>query len=121
MVEAQGIQQGENHRVLVGYLDKSSNEFQNFQGEFHSTTGDLQGELRQVRSQVADLRNVLAEFLSSNSKMNSRTQDSKLGILSGLCVLVLTNNEQLEVRIFRFAEQNPNQSSYEVPYPLILL
>jgi len=93
MVQAQGIQQGENHKVLVGYLDKSSDEFRDFRGEFQSKAGDLQGELRQVTSQVTELRNILALFLSSDSRMDSRTQDSKLDISNGLYVLGLTNIE----------------------------
>ncbi|KAM6522883.1 hypothetical protein FALCPG4_012498 [Fusarium falciforme] len=76
MVQSQGIQDSENQKVLVGYLRKSSDEFQNFKGEFQSKAGDLQVELREVKSQVANLSNILARFLSSDSRMNSRTQEN---------------------------------------------
>jgi len=77
--------------VLVRYLDKSSDAFRDFRGEFQSKAGDLQSELRQVKSQVVDLSNILADFLSSNSRMDSRTRDGKSRIWNGLCVIVLTN------------------------------
>lgn len=94
MVQSQGIQDSENQKVLVGYLRKSSDEFQNFKGEFQSKAGDLQVELREVKSQVANLSNILARFLSSDSRMNSRTQESKLDILNSSYALGLTSIEQ---------------------------
>jgi hypothetical protein len=76
MVQAQGIQQGENQKVLIRYLDKSS------------------VEVRDLKSQVADLTEILAKFLSSNSKMDARTQDGKSDIFNGLCALYLTYPQQ---------------------------
>ncbi|KAK0672653.1 hypothetical protein QBC41DRAFT_313089 [Cercophora samala] len=68
MVRTQGVQQDQNHSTLVRYLDDTSNELHSFRGEFNSKAVDLQ-------SQVNELTNVLAVFLSSGCSMNARTHD----------------------------------------------
>ncbi|EEU37989.1 uncharacterized protein NECHADRAFT_48249 [Fusarium vanettenii 77-13-4] len=74
-VQAQSIQERENQKELVGYLEKSSDEFQHFKAEFQSKAGDLQVGLGRVEWQVTNISNILARFLSSDSRMNPRTQD----------------------------------------------
>ncbi|KAK4651589.1 hypothetical protein QC762_602270 [Podospora pseudocomata] len=68
MVRTQGVQQDENHSILVRYLDDANNELHNFREEFSSKAVDLQ-------SQVSELTNVLAAFLGSGAWMNARTHD----------------------------------------------
>ncbi|KAK3367801.1 hypothetical protein B0H63DRAFT_489796 [Podospora didyma] len=78
MVKTQGIQQAENHKVVVGYLDKSIRELQGFKGDFQAMAGDLQGEMKEMRAQFAEmLTDILAAFLSSDSRMDPGTQDLK--------------------------------------------
>ena len=78
-VKAQGIQQSENHKVVVDSLDTSINELRSFKSEFRTHAGVMQGEFREImKTEFAEfLTNVLAVFLSSGPRMDLRTQDRK--------------------------------------------
>ncbi|KAK4208819.1 hypothetical protein QBC37DRAFT_391694 [Rhypophila decipiens] len=72
MVKAQGIQQAENHKVVIDSLDKYLDELRTFKGEFQTHAGAMQGGVGEVAELLTE---ILAAFLSSDSMMDPRTQD----------------------------------------------
>ncbi|KAM7222207.1 hypothetical protein V8F06_002479 [Rhypophila decipiens] len=72
MVKAQGIQQAENHKVVIDSLDKYLDELRTFKGEFQTHAGAMQGGVGEVAELLTE---ILTAFLSSDSMMDPRTQD----------------------------------------------
>ena len=97
MIRSHDKRSSENQQIALGYLRQSHSEFHAFRNDFASGKGDVQRDVKAIGSQVSDmhdqishLREILAEFLSSNARIDPRTQDGQSGTMNALHYLWLT-------------------------------
>ncbi|ODH33993.1 hypothetical protein ACO22_03216 [Paracoccidioides brasiliensis] len=75
LVMDQGDESRKHQEIILGYFDQSRNEFFDFRSNFMLAAGSVNREVRSIGDEVSQLRRVLAGFLSSNSRMDFRSQD----------------------------------------------
>ncbi|OJD18718.1 hypothetical protein AJ78_01255 [Emergomyces pasteurianus Ep9510] len=73
----QGDVSRKHQEVVLGYFDQSRNEFHDFRDDLMLAAGGVNREVRLISNEVSQLRRVLAGFLSSNARMDFKTQDVK--------------------------------------------
>ncbi|KLJ12760.1 hypothetical protein EMPG_12242 [Blastomyces silverae] len=77
LIMDQGDESRKQKEIIVGYFDQSRNEFQDFRDDFKLAAGGVNREVKLISNEVSQLRRVLGSFLSSNARMDYKTQDVK--------------------------------------------
>ncbi|PGH07687.1 hypothetical protein GX51_01696 [Blastomyces parvus] len=77
LIVDQGDESRKRQEIIVKFFDASRNEFQDFRDDFKLAAGGVNREVKLISNEVSQLRRVLASFLSSNARMDYKTQDVK--------------------------------------------
>ncbi|OJD25472.1 hypothetical protein ACJ73_03156 [Blastomyces percursus] len=77
LIMDQGDESRKRQEIIVRYFDQSRNEFQDFRDDFKLAAGGVSREVKLISNEVSQLRRVLASFISSNARMDYKTQDVK--------------------------------------------